>query len=191
MDKIEITPQPLIPACPVLVVGALVAGKPDFMVVGGGGIISTEPQLVALPIRHQRHTLKGIKENQTLSVNLPAADFVLETDYLGITTGTDSDKVRDCKLDIFYGKLNTAPMARQFPINKECRVHQIIETKSHAIVIAETMAIYVSAEYVKDGKPFFDKLETLLWFPARGDYVTTGRTVGKVRSTGRELKRTA
>jgi flavin reductase (DIM6/NTAB) family NADH-FMN oxidoreductase RutF len=188
MEKVELIPQPMIPACPVLVVGALVDGKPNFMVVGGGGIVSTEPQLIALPIRHHRLTLKGIKVNKTLSVNIPSVALAMETDYIGIVSGADADKVEDCNFDVFYGKLKTAPMIKQFPICKECSVYQILETKSHTIVIAETHAIYVSSEYVKNGNPAFDELEPLLWFPARGDYVGVGKSVGKVRSLGKELK---
>ena len=51
MAKVELSPQVLIPARPILIVGALVDGVPNFMEVGGGGSISSEPPLIALPIR--------------------------------------------------------------------------------------------------------------------------------------------
>ena len=37
-----------------------------------------------VPLQHQRHTLKGIKENGIFSVNVPSTSLVKETDYCGI-----------------------------------------------------------------------------------------------------------
>ncbi|MFC1921177.1 hypothetical protein ACFLYQ_05585, partial [Chloroflexota bacterium] len=59
---------------------------------------------------------KGIKQNMTFSVNVPSADLVKETDYCGIESGSKADKVAVCKFDVFYGKLETAPMVEQCPV---------------------------------------------------------------------------
>ncbi len=64
----------------------------------------------------------------------------------------------------------------------------ILGTVSHAIVFARIEATFVSAEYLKDGKPAFDKLSPLLWFQSRQDYVGIGKVVGKSFSIGKELK---
>jgi flavin reductase (DIM6/NTAB) family NADH-FMN oxidoreductase RutF len=63
--------------------------------------------MVALPIRHKHHTLKGILENMTFSVNIPSVELVTEADCCGIVSGGKTDKAEDCKFKIFYGKLTT------------------------------------------------------------------------------------
>jgi len=190
MEKKELTSQCLIPVRPILIVGANVMGKANFFEVGGGGPVSSEPPMVALPIRHQRYTLKGIMENRTFSVNIPPAKLVKEADYCGIVSGTKADKVKDCKFNIFYGKLTTAPMIEQCVINMECSVVHILGSRSHVIVIGQIDGTYISQELLVDGKPDFNKLTPLLWFVDKAEYVTAGEVIGKSHSSGNELKTT-
>jgi flavin reductase (DIM6/NTAB) family NADH-FMN oxidoreductase RutF len=187
MAKVEVTPQCLIPVRPILIVGANVEGKADFVNIGAGGMISMEPPTVAIPFRHMRYSLKGTLENRTFSVNIPSIEQVKETDYCGIVSGKDRDKVKDCNFKVFYGKLNTAPMIEQFPVNFECTLLHIIGTTSHETVIGQIVGTYISAEYVKDGKLDPDKFNPLLWYPAMGQYVAIGRAVGKSFGVGKEI----
>ena len=131
---------------------------------GGGGPVSADPPMVAVPIRHERYTLKGILENRTFSVNIPSVQMAKEADYCGIVSGLKTDKVRDCHFDIFYGKVGTAPMIEQFPINMECSVVHILSSNSHSIVIGRIDGTYVSEELLSEGELDLDKLTPLLWF---------------------------
>lgn len=80
MGKALMGPQTLVYPMPALLVGANVDGKPNFMVVAWGGIANGEPPMISVAIRHQRYTLKGIRQNMTFSVNIPSVDLVKETD---------------------------------------------------------------------------------------------------------------
>ena len=187
MEKVELSPIGLIPVRPILLVGANVNGKPDFMEVGAGGPVSNDPPMIALPIRHQRYTLKGMLENRTLSINVPMVNLAKEADYCGIVSGADADKVKNCHFEIFYGKLKTAPMIKQCAINLECTLFHTLSTTSHVIVIGQIHATYISGEYLKDGKPDFDKLNPLLWFEGKAEYVGFGNSFGKSRSIGQQI----
>ncbi len=188
MSKKELSPQDITPARPIFIVGANVAGKANFMEVGGGGSISFNPPMIALPIQPHRYTLKGILENKTLSINIPSVDLVKEADYTGIVSGADRDKALDCHFNVFYGKLKTAPMIEQCPLNMECTLLHMLSSNSHSIVIGRIEASHVSEEYLKDGKLDFARLNPLLWIPARADYVGVGAPVGKCWAVGKELK---
>ena len=187
MDKVELSPQDLTPARPIFIVGANVNGKPNFMNVGGGGSVSFNPPMIALPIQPHRYTLKGILENKTLSVNIPMVDLVKEADYTGIVSGTDRDKAADCKFEVFYGKLKTAPMIGQCPINMECSLLHILSSNSHAIVIGRVEASFISSKYINDGKLNLGDMNPLLWIPSKSDYIGIGKPVGKVREIGKEI----
>lgn len=188
MGKEQLTPQCLIPVKQILIVGANIGGKANFFEVGGGGLVSSDPPMVALPIRHQRYTLKGILENRTFSVNVPQVELVKEADYSGIVSGAKTDKVKDCNFDIFYGKLATAPMIEQCSINMECSVVHMLSSNSHCIIIGQVDSTYVSQELLVDGKPDFNKFTPLLWFANKAEYFGVGKTLGKSGIMGKELK---
>jgi flavin reductase (DIM6/NTAB) family NADH-FMN oxidoreductase RutF len=188
MEKIAVAPQCLIPVRPILIVGANIGGKPNFFEVGAGGLVSTDPPMVALPIRHQRYTLKSILENRTFSVNIPPVELVKESDYCGMVSGKKTDKVKDCNFHIFYGSLTTAPMIEECPINMECSLMHILGSNSHLIVVGRVDGTYLSQEFTKDNKPILDELKPLLWFPEMADYVMASKVVGKCRGAGNALK---
>ena len=191
IGKKELTPQCLIPIRPILIVGANVTGKANFFEVGGGGLVSSEPPMVALPIRHRRYTLKGILENRSFSINITSIKLVKEADYCGIVSGAETDKVKDCNFNVFYGKLVTAPMIEQCSINMECSIVHILGSNSHAIVIGQIDGTYISQEFLVEREPNFSKLAPLLWFVDESQYVTIGEVVGKSRHSGNELKTTS
>lgn len=184
----EIAVQTLVPVRPIFIVGANVNGKPNFLEIGGGGSVSANPPMMAIPIQHVRHTLKGIMEHKTFSVCVPSTDQFKEADYTGIVSGAQTDKAKDCGFKVFYGKLGNAPMIEQCPVNMECTVVHIIGTTSHAIVIGRVDGAYVADEYFVNGKMSFDKFNPLLWFVDKGDYVGPGAFAGKVRSSGNQIK---
>ena len=189
MAKIVLPPQAFMFVRPILLAGANVGGKPNFMEVGSGMVLSSDPPMVELPIRFRQLTLSGILENRTFSVNLPSVDNAKELDYCGMVSGRDTDKVKDCNFTVFYGKLGTAPMIEQFPVNLECRLLHILSSNIHAIVIGQIEATYVSEEYMTDGKPDATKINPLVWFAERGEYIALGKTIGKSRGIGNEVKK--
>ena len=189
MAKISLPPQAFMFIRPILLAGTNVGIKPNFMAVGSGMVLSSDPPMVEVPIRFRQLTLSGVLENRTFSINLPSVDNVKELDYCGMVSGRDTDKVEDCGFTVFYGKLGTAPMIEQFPVNLECRLLHMLSSNIHAIVIGQIEATYVSEEYMTDGKPDAKKINPLVWFAERGEYLALGQTVGKSRGTGNEIKR--
>jgi len=122
--------------------------------------------------------------------HVPLVEKVKEADYCGIVSGARTDSVKDCNFNIIYGKLITAPMIYQCPINMEYSVVQILWSDSHSIVIGQIDGTYISDELVEDGKPDYARFAPLLWFREKGEYITSGKTIGKSRNIGNELKTT-
>jgi flavin reductase (DIM6/NTAB) family NADH-FMN oxidoreductase RutF len=189
MAKVTLPPQALMIIRPILLAGANIGGKPNFMEIGSGMVLSSDPPMVELPVRFHQLTLSGILENRTFSVNLPSVDNARELDYCGIISGRDTDKVKDCNFTVFYGKLGTAPMIEQFPVNLECRLLHILSSHIHAIVIGQIEATCVSEEYLTDGLPDAKKINPVVWFAERGEYLALGEIVGKSHVMGNEVKK--
>jgi len=188
MGKVALGPQTLIYPMPAMLVGANVNGTPNFMAVAWGGIACSDPPMISVAIRHARHTLKGIKQNQVFSVNIPSVEQVKETDYCGMVSGSKADKVRACRFEVFYGKLGNAPLIKQCPVNLECKVVQVLNLGSHSLVIGRVEETYVSEDCLREGRPDVDKIKPLTYVTSpAARYQGLGEVVGKAWSVGRGL----
>ena len=189
MTKILKGPLTLIYPMPVLLVGANVDGKPNFMTVAWGGIANGEPPMISIAIRHQRYTRKGIMQNLSFSINVPSIDLVKETDYCGTLSGSKVDKVKVCQFEVFYGKLVSAPLIEQCPINLECKVVHILDLGSHSFIIGQVEETHISDSCLTDGEQDVTKIRPFIYArdPAR-QYFSFGPVIGKAASIGQELK---
>jgi flavin reductase (DIM6/NTAB) family NADH-FMN oxidoreductase RutF len=189
MEKVKLGPQPLVFPTPAFLIGTNVSGKPNFMTAAWSGIACSEPPMISVAIRHHRYTFKGMQENMTFSVNVPSADQVKEVDFCGIRSGAKEDKVRACKFKVFYGKVETAPMVEQCPVNLECRIEHKLDLGSHVLVVGKIEEVYVSGNCFTGEHVDVKKIRPLLWtvLPANV-YQELGEVVGKAFKIGLDLK---
>src|SRR3972149_648562 len=176
MAKVTVENKTLVFPMPAFLIGANVDGKPNFMTAAWSGIAGSTPPMITVALQHHRHTLKGMKQNMTFSVNVPSVDLVKETDYCGVVSGSKTDKVADCRFKVFYGKLTTAPMIEQYPVNLECKVMHILDLGSHELVVGRIEETYISEECLTDGKPDVAKIKPIAYVGRR--YVALGEVVG-------------
>jgi flavin reductase (DIM6/NTAB) family NADH-FMN oxidoreductase RutF len=160
MDKVSIGNNAFIFPMPVVLLGTQAMGKANFMAVGWVTRVNGSPPLIAVGIGKSKYTPPFIVENGTFSICLPSEDLREKTDYCGIVSGEKADKSQ--LFDVFYGKLETAPMIRECPICLECRLVKAIELPTHDVFIGEIMASYADADCLTDGKPDFAKVKPLL-----------------------------
>jgi len=189
MNKISMSPQTLDYPMPALLIGTNVDNKPNFMTVAWGGIANGEPPMISIAIRHQRYTHKGIRQNMAFSVNIPSADLVRETDYCGIKSGAKVNKVENCRFNVFYGKLNNAPLIEQCPINHECKVMHVLDLSSHSLIIGRIEETHISESCLTGGKPDVNKIRPFVYTGAPdSQYQAFGEVVAKAFTIGQELE---
>ena len=189
MVKILMGPQIVLGTRPVFLVGANVDDKPNFMAVGACGVANLEPPTISVAIRHGRYTLKGIRQNMTSSVNVPSVDLVKETDYCGLVFGSKVNKVEACQFNVFYGKLNNAPLVEQCPVNLECSVVHILSLGNGSLIVGRIEETHISENCLTDGKPDANKIKPFISAPEPDrQYLALGQVIAKTRSIGRELQ---
>lgn len=189
MSKVQLGPKTLIYPMPTFLVGANVDDKPNFMAVAWGGISNLDPPMISVAVRHQRHTNKGIKQNKTFSVNIPSVDLVKETDYCGIVSGFKVDKVKICGFKVFYGRLKSAPMIEQCPLNLECSLAHVIDLGSHDLIIGKIEETHISDNCLTGGKPDAAKVNPLIYITGELPYYRAlGEVVARAFSIGKELQ---
>jgi flavin reductase (DIM6/NTAB) family NADH-FMN oxidoreductase RutF len=184
MKKIEVGPRNFMYPMPTTLVGAIVAGKPNYITIAHVGVMKYATLSVSLHKRH--HTNAGIKESGTFSVNLPSARMVKETDYCGLVSGQDVDKA--ALFETFYGKLKTAPMIRECPVNMECKVIQTLDLGTHEIFIGDIVETYCSEECLTPGKgEDLTRVDPILFSMSGARYFRLGEQFALAWNAGKEL----
>ena len=190
MAKQQFGPQPWLFPNPTVLVGTMVNGKPNIAAYAWSGITGGDPPTISVGVRHSRYTLEGILQNRAFSVNIPSADLIKETDYCGIVSGRDTDKITDCGFTVAYGKLDTAPLIEQCPVNLECEVLHILNMGIHMLVIGKIVETHVSDTCLTDGQPDIMKVRPIIYSRgAKPKYNAVGELIGTPFQAGLDLKK--
>jgi flavin reductase (DIM6/NTAB) family NADH-FMN oxidoreductase RutF len=185
MDKISLGPNFFIPM-PVVLVGAQVNGKANFMAVGWCTRANANPPMIVCGIGNHHHTAKGIAATKTFSVNIPSSDLLEKTDYCGLVSGQSTDKSQ--VFDVFYGSLTTAPMIRECPVSLECRLVQTVPLPTNSLYIGEIAGAYADGRVIRDHKPDFPEIDPLFLTMPDNRYWTLGKYAGDAWTAGKTLK---
>lgn len=190
MGKTRIGATALIYPMPATLVGTEVDGKPNFLAIAWCGVASSQPPAVTVSVRDSRHSMKGILQNMTFSVNVPSVDLVREADYCGIRSGSKVDKVEVCGFDVFYGAVERAPLITQCPVNLECRVAHLLELGSHWLVVGRVEETHVSDDCLTDGRPDVDKIRPLIFVTQPTTrYQAYGKVLARAFNVGLEMEK--
>lgn len=186
MEKIEIGAKTFLYPMPTTLVGANVGGKPNYLTIAYCGIMDHHPPLISVALGKTHYTNMGIKENGTFSVNIPSAEMVKITDYCGLVSGHKADK--SGLFETFYGKLKTAPMIKECPLNLECKVVRSLEFVIDQAFIGEIVAAYSEERYLTDGLPDIKKMEPILFSMHDNNYWRIGEHLARAWNIGKEFK---
>jgi flavin reductase (DIM6/NTAB) family NADH-FMN oxidoreductase RutF len=184
MDKVQIGPMPYMSVMPALLVGANVKGKPNYMTAAWATVACMAPPMVCVAINRARYTAKGIGENGTFSLNVPSENLVVETDHCGLVSGAQEDKSGVFRS--FYGKLKTAPLAEECPVNIECSLFSSVDCGSHLLYIGKVEEIHCDRSCTTDGKPDIGKIRPIVY--AQSTYFGVGNQVENAFSAGKKYR---
>jgi len=185
MAKRELGARNCLYPLPTVLVGALVKGRPNFITIAHVGIMDL--QTVSLGMNKTHFTKAGIFENRTFSVNIPSQDMVEKTDYCGLVSGKTVDKSKLFK--VFFGKLQTAPMIEECPVNMECRLVKTADFPAHDIFMGEVVATYCDESVLDDeGRLDYARLRPILFTMHDAGYWRLGERFADAWSVGKGLK---
>ncbi len=183
MEKIKLPNRPIGPF-PTVLVGANVAGKPNYVTAGACGVVSLEP-ILYVSLKDTHYTTGGINATGYFSVNLPNRDLVQQTDYCGVVSGKTADKSE--LFTAFYDGQGPAPLIKECPLNFLCEVVQTIPVYGFTMFLGKIVAVYANDNCLSDSQPDPLKLDPLIMMGA--NYCTLGGVGGKVFQDGMEYKK--
>ena len=169
---------------PLVVVGAMVNGKPNWLLLGQLGIMGHDHVMVSLAAAH--YTNQGIKESRKLSINIVNETLLPLADRSGCVSGNKEDKSA-----LFDYTVDDAgvPMIAQSPVTMVCSVEDIYETKGFENFICTIDATYAEESVLNEaGKIDYHTLKPVLFEMPTYEYLKTGDVIGKCMSFGKVKK---
>ena len=128
---------------PVAVVLVTTGGeKPNVFTCNRIASVSAEPPRLAIAVRPNRHSHQLIRTSREFVVNLPSPAQQTLTDYLGVVTGREEDKIATAKLKLEPAIKIKTPLLADCPVNIECIIEREIELDSHTLFIGLVQAVH-------------------------------------------------
>ncbi len=141
------------------------------------GIICTNPPMLSISIRPERHSHALIETTKEFVVNLPSAKMVKSVDYCGVKSGQDINKWTKTGLTPQPSRKIQTPQILECPVSLECLVRNQIKLGSHDCFMAEIVSVSVDAELM-DEKGYFNMGKANLLVYSHGHYYDLGNTLG-------------
>lgn len=160
---------------PLVVVGTMVQGRPNYVLVGHVGIIGHDRILVSLAKSH--YTNQGIKETHSLTINIVDEAMLKKADQTGCVSGSKVDK---SEMFQFHTEETGAPIINEAPVVMDCIVDDIYETDGFESFICKISGVYAEESVLNEiGKIDYNILKPVLFEMPTYEYLRTGDTIGK------------
>ncbi|MBN2005310.1 MAG: flavin reductase family protein [Anaerolineae bacterium] len=185
MDKVKINNGALGYPMPMLLVGSVSEGKPNFMPMAWVTRVNFNPVMIAVAMG-PHYTATGIREHGEFSVNVPSVAMVAATDYCGLVSGKKQDK--SGIFPVFYGDLAHAPMIESCPVTLACKLVQTVPLSTNTLFIGEVVDAYATPDVIVNGEPDIQKVQPFMLTMPDNGYWTLGAQAGQAWSIGKQFK---
>lgn len=186
IKKMDLGSNIFIYPMPVTLLGTKMGEKANFMALGWISRVNANPPLLAVAVNKTHLTNELIRKNKLFSINFPSTEMIKKTDYCGLNSGRNVDKSE--LFQVYYGKLEKAPLIEECPLSLECKLEDIYEMPTNDLFIAEIICSHTEKKYLKDGKLDINKINPLLLTMPDNKYWMVGDEAGKAWNIGRNLK---
>ena len=168
----------LYPVPAVMVSSKRPGEKPNIITVAWAGTICSDPVMLSISVRKERHSYDIIRETGEFVVNLVSADLTRACDWCGVRSGKDYDKFQEMQLTPYTSKWMETPAIEESPVNLYCKVKKVEELGSHDMFISEVIGVTVDEAYF-DENDRFDLGAADLMAYSHGEYSRLGEKLGK------------
>ena len=159
---------------PVIVVGAMVDGKPNWTLVAHAGVVAHSHLMLSMVQAH--YSNKGIRESKRVSVNIVDASWLKEADRMGTISGNKEDKS-----EAFAWSLgdNGAPLIDEAKVSIECEVDGNYELEHFDNFFCKILATYAEESVLNEkGKINYHVFKPALFEFPTYEYFVTGEKLG-------------
>lgn len=163
----------------VLVTSRNKENKDNVFTVAWTGTVCTRPPMLFIAIRPERLSYEYIKETMEFTINLPTRRLTRETDFCGVRSGRDIDKIKEMNFTLKEGKEVSSPYIEECPVNIECKVKSIIPLGTHDLFLAEVMCSHIDQKLIDENEKIHFEWANLITY-SHGEYFPVPKTpIGK------------
>lgn len=168
---------------PVLMVGTYdEEGKANVMNAAWGGIYDHGKIYISLS---NHKTTDNLKIKNAFTVGFATKDTEVISDYFGVVSGRDQDKIEKSGVHVIKSNFVDAPIIEEYPLTLECTV----ESFEDGDLIGKIVNCSVDEKYIdENGKIDVDKMEIITYDMTSNTYRVLGPVVGKAFKDGFDLK---
>ncbi len=194
MAKKELRLRALVAPTETVIVSAYdPEGKADACTLAFYMVSSHVPPCVTIGINatNKRKTLKDMLETKAFVLGFPSVEQVKETDYLGIESGYNTDKLANAGFTTSPAQTVNAPVINELPLSLECEIVHTVTIGSHMQVTGEVKRI-LAEETILDEKDrvILEKLRPIIYDEEGRVYRTVGNKIADAFRTGITLRET-
>ncbi|MDZ7386392.1 MAG: flavin reductase family protein [candidate division KSB1 bacterium] len=186
MRKVRIDNDISMYPMPVVLVGAMVEGRPNFLTVAWVSRVNYDPPMVAIALGSEHYTNPGIEKSGAFSVNVPSVELVEKVDFCGLVSGRNCDK--STLFELFYGEETGAPMVAACPLSMECRLVRKVDLGGDVLYIGQIVGAYADAKCLTRGRPDVRKMRPFALTMPDNIYWSLGDPVAEAWEAGKKLK---
>ena len=186
--KMNLKPRAMMYPAPAVVASAYdEENNPDCCTLAFAAMCSHHPPAVMIAINTtlKRKTLKSILKTKEFCLAFPSIEHVSETDYFGIESGYNEDKLSKVGFSFKDAEFVHAPIIDEFKVSLECRAIHIAKVGSHTQITGEIVNIQADEDAVdKKGKVVFEKLNPLSYDDVTHAYYGMGERIADAFKAG-------
>ncbi len=158
----EVDARRLLGGAPVAIVTTSWRNVANAMPLAWSMPVSVDPPLIAIAVHPGRHSHDMITFGEEFALNFPSKVILNHTQWLGMVSGLQGDKIEGSRLPYFRAKIIDAPLLEGCVGWIECAVHDSYTTGDHKLFIGRVMAAQADTDA-------FD-FDTGLWSLADDEY---------------------
>ena len=132
---------------PVVLIGRGTIDEPNIITCSWFGTVCSEPPMISVSIRQNRHSYKLVHTSGEFTANLPFTENLEIVKFCGTKSGRDVNKFEELGLTpVPCSPLKSAPMIAECSLVLACKVKHEMELGTHHIFIAEVVNIHCDEE---------------------------------------------
>jgi flavin reductase (DIM6/NTAB) family NADH-FMN oxidoreductase RutF len=169
----------LLAPTPVVLVGCAAPGAaPNLITVAWTGIICSDPPMLSISVRRERHSYGLIAASGQFTVNLVSRSLLKACDFCGVRSGREVDKFKACGLTALPAEgLDLAPCVAESPLYLSCWVDRQMDLGSHTLFLANIVHVGVQQELLEEnGRLALERADLVAY--SHGDYHLLGPREG-------------
>lgn len=168
---------------PVLMIGTYDEnGNANVMNAAWGGIYDYGKIYISLS-KHK--TTENLKIKNAFTVSFATKDTEVISDYFGVVSGNDEDKIVKSGVHVVKSNFVDAPIIEEYPLTLECTV----ESFENGDLIGKIVNCSIDDRYLDEkGNIDVDKMEIITFDMTSNTYRVLGGVVGNAFKDGRNLK---